>query len=828
MKVSNNPLQVLNSTYISDLNYRDNKYVLAIKDTTRFPNVFPILFVINGDYWGIDTNEVGRINISRQKEMDFREKDFVENEVVIISGSCYPNTDNRYTHFVTERLVRQISNEDDLFYDIFPGQIDIEKNSVNFENEDRFTALFEKYRETQRAFYILESDNTLTGPFVFRQNEITSDEYIVKKQNRILFKASYNKEFVFETPKNEYTNNIRRLFLFSEDIDSLFEKAEEIDFISNKELFEWVKDEYKKLDTLQNDNSIALRLLYQWIEIVPQIKENTKRYRRFIGLLESFKLYIKEQNNFIDCISQIDEIKKEIEKLSSEKFELENEKSKLEIARNNLDTRINEMQQECSELESQSKKFKEEIEEKYKKEQQDLLDHIAELEERKKQIDSEIARKIESAEEEIRKKEEDKKATNDYLDRRRSELEQTIKRLQNDFINNQKEAHEKLSDLVKTKTHFDFIRGKKFSDHIEDVYQYEYCKIKNKEFSSYKDFRDSISKILISQNRKCESHFIDNLLISMHQNLFTLFAGLPGTGKTSMARLITTCVSGKERCVEISVGRGWTSQKDLLGFFNPLSGNFVEAHKGLHKKLRDVGEEYENGTDGDCPILYIVLDEANLSPIEHYWSMFINDTDRDCDFEIDLGHGGLIKHQNAIRFIGTINNDHTTEKISPRILDRVNIIYFKPEEVHLSEISKIVEELCVSKSTINNFFEPETDQLGEIRFKDQYDQYWEIKKLLKDKIGICLSPRIDKAMERYCKVANIYMNDHKFRPLDYFIAQRILPLINYGTKDSLDDLKSLIADMKLSKSVSLEIVDQIILQGGKEYATYDYFSILGC
>ncbi len=63
-------------------------------------------------------------------------------------------------------------------------------------------------------------------------------------------------------------------------------------------------------------------------------------------------------------------------------------------------------------------------------------------------------------------------------------------------------------------------------------------------------------------------------------------------------------------------------------------------------------------------LAYIILDEANLSPIEHYWSTFYNLTDstakHDNFLSIQLGNNLNLEFANNLRFIATINYDQTT------------------------------------------------------------------------------------------------------------------------------------------------------------------------
>ncbi len=607
-------------------------------------------------------------------------------------------------------------------------------------------------------------------------------------------------------------------------------------------MLDWALKKYDKGDIQALNERLAVNILYQLVDRSSEIEKNTKRYNRLIGLKDNIDFYLNSKDDFAEFIPQINKIQDEINEHEAQKSRLKGECNEIEYKRGDLLTEYRKLEDDeaklknrIADLKNQETEYNQKLEDQYKNEEKELIDKIASLKKKLHKIQEKH-----DITENVAKLQEDKA----YLTRYKSDLESETKKLKDEFKDLQERCKEQfkseqnnaakiLSELVKSKTHLDFIRGKKFSSEDEEtVYRYNYEPKKQYDFESYDQLRAKFIEILKSQNRKCEAHFVDNLLISTSQNLFTLFVGLPGTGKTSMARMMGACISGSNRIAEVSVGRGWTSHKELLGFYNPLSGNFVESHKGLHNKLRDLDYECNNDLYDRSPILYIILDEANLSPIEHYWSMFINDTDRDTNslFEIDLGNGGLINHRNAIIFIGTINNDHTTEKISPRILDRVNLIYFRPEDIDQFNASSVLEELYVPKQMLEHFCvvcnSSDSDYVGETKLSNQKEKYKRVKIHMRDKMHIFLSPRIDNAMEQYCRVANKYMNEED-RPLDYFIAQRVLPLICRGNKETLEGLKSIISEFKLNKSVSVNILEQIIKRGEDQYDQYDYFSIVG-
>ncbi|GAW90791.1 hypothetical protein FPS14_contig00118-0001 [Flavobacterium psychrophilum] len=126
----------------------------------------------------------------------------------------------------------------------------------------------------------------------------------------------------------------------------------------------------------------------------------------------------------------------------------------------------------------------------------------------------------------------------------------------------------------------------------------------------------------------------------------------------------------------------------------------------------------------NTPMSFIILDEANLSPLEHYWSSFYNLTDSTGMLEVKLGHNETIKFPNNLRFIGTINYDHTTEELSPRVLDRINIIQLnKSEDINFSNISNSkIKNIQLSFKRCIEFFELTDNNQIELKIEDKTEK----------------------------------------------------------------------------------------------------------
>ena len=65
----------------------------------------------------------------------------------------------------------------------------------------------------------------------------------------------------------------------------------------------------------------------------------------------------------------------------------------------------------------------------------------------------------------------------------------------------------------------------------------------------------------------------------------------------------------------MSVDRGRSSKRDLIGYFNPLTSTYDKSNGKIYDALKLLDAECKTEQKSEYPF-YILLDEANLSPIE--------------------------------------------------------------------------------------------------------------------------------------------------------------------------------------------------------------------
>jgi hypothetical protein len=317
-----------------------------------------------------------------------------------------------------------------------------------------------------------------------------------------------------------------------------------------------------------------------------------------------------------------------------------------------------------------------------------------------------------------------------------------------------------------------------------------------------------------------------NLVVCLQKSFLTVLAGGPGTGKTStVTRLAEAMNLGignfGENFLNIPVGRGWVSSRDILGFFNSLKDTYQESRSGLYSFLSN---HQKNRSDAPKVIL---LDEANLSSIEHYWSDFIiycdqKNLSRSIDTGIPNPEHRFINLDESIRFIATINFDSTTEPLSPRLIDRVPIITLDSPNVNLSaETSSLKLDGMLRASVIKNMFTVDDTALlrsEQILLQDTIEILSKVERSKGP--AIVISERKKIAIANYVSSCRDLIGSDT--AMDFAIAQFILPHIDgYGIsfKSRLEELAA-----KMSKHSRTENhLERILTSGDYMAGSYSFF-----
>ena len=219
------------------------------------------------------------------------------------------------------------------------------------------------------------------------------------------------------------------------------------------------------------------------------------------------------------------------------------------------------------------------------------------------------------------------------------------------------------------------------------------------------DIINKVENYIKNQGYNCTYNQLSNLYLSLKIKPFTILAGISGTGKSKIIRLLADAIQADYTL--ISVRPDWNDSTDLIGYKN-LNDKFI---KGQLTKTILKAQQNKNKPHLIC------LDEMNLARVEYYLSDYLSIIESRKKVGQDIITDSIVEYQenneniklhipDNIYLIGTVNMDDTTFQFSRKVLDRANTIEFS--DVDLDNLFFETNEEVESLKLSNDFLKQHT------------------------------------------------------------------------------------------------------------------------
>ena len=217
------------------------------------------------------------------------------------------------------------------------------------------------------------------------------------------------------------------------------------------------------------------------------------------------------------------------------------------------------------------------------------------------------------------------------------------------------------------------------------------------EEQALQDVRKHLEALNLTYPDRVVKAFHTSLKINDFAQL-TVLAGVSGTGKSLLPRRYAEAMG--IRFLPFAVEPRWDSPQDLLGFYNYIEKRFRATDLARALVHLDPFNTSTLATDKSHhdDMVIVLLDEMNLARVEYYFSEFLSrlearpmyqktlskEARRDAMIPIDIrgreeGPIRLYPSHNML-FVGTMNDDESTQSLSDKVLDRGNIMQFAAPE----------------------------------------------------------------------------------------------------------------------------------------------------
>lgn len=278
-----------------------------------------------------------------------------------------------------------------------------------------------------------------------------------------------------------------------------------------------------------------------------------------------------------------------------------------------------------------------------------------------------------------------------------------------------------------------------------------------------------------------------NILLCLHVRPFVIFSGRSGTGKTSLSRLLSGLFQWPY--YHVAVSPAWADPSDLLGYTSPMSQKRVAG--ALDALLTE-----------SRPNALLCLDEFNIAKVEHYFSDFISAMDagdpafwgepaslRSLNGTAALAGGGdRLRMPDSLRVIATMNFDDSVQSITPRVLDRANLIEFDVTAADELLLDQALDWSQVTGWPRHQWPFPLPMDAPRPPVAATIRRVWQAFNTSRGQFGHRVAQEIARYVDMGCVFDDVFgesLNERMDTLFDFQFVQRVLPKF-HGTADRHD------------------------------------------
>ncbi|MYG42214.1 MAG: hypothetical protein F4203_03575 [Rhodobacteraceae bacterium] len=244
-----------------------------------------------------------------------------------------------------------------------------------------------------------------------------------------------------------------------------------------------------------------------------------------------------------------------------------------------------------------------------------------------------------------------------------------------------------------------------------------------------------------------------------------------------------------------------------MGFYNYLEKRFRPTD--MARALFQMDKENNPETEFSDHLMMVLLDEMNLARVEYYFSDFLSRLEnrpspdrvnipeerKDAELELEIpvttGQSPRIFPGYNLLFVGTMNEDESTQTLSEKVIDRANVLRFAAPKKIMGDISQEEENIDFHYLRYTDWKQwiRESSNYGEREFVTKIEKMAEIMKKYERPFGYRLGNAILSYVANYPRHTE---DENLNEALADQVEMRLLPKLRGIELDQSNTLSELI------------------------------------